>query len=139
MTRALAPLAAEGVLLIGTDTPSVPRESVARCMALLDRRRVVIAPSLDGGYWAIGIRGAIPPIFDGIRWGGSRVFAATTERLRHAHIPYAAGPAWYDVDRWSDVVLLGAHLARLRKVRAAHPCSATATLLRRLGVLPSDD
>jgi uncharacterized protein len=138
MARALAAFADEGALLIGTDTPSVPREIVARCMAQLQRRRIVIAPSLDGGYWAIGVRGATPPVFSGIRWGSSRVFAATIERLRCARIAYAAGPAWYDVDRWSDVLLLGAHLARLGHMRRPHPCPATAALLQRLGVLSRD-
>jgi uncharacterized protein len=138
MARALAPFMDEAGLLIGTDTPSVPRTIIARCMALLQRHPIVIAPSLDGGYWGIGVRGAIPPVFTGIRWGSSRVFAATIERLRRAHTSYALGPAWYDVDRWSDVMLLGAHLTRLGKVRGAHPCPATAALLERLGVLPRE-
>jgi uncharacterized protein len=135
MARALALFAAEGALLIGTDTPSVPREILARCLTMAQRRRVVIAPSLDGGYWAVGVRGAMPPIFSGIRWGGGGVFAATIYRLRAAQVSYTLGPAWYDVDRWSDVMLLGAHLARLGGTRGPHPCPATATLLQRLGVL----
>ncbi len=138
MARALAPFAHEGALLIGTDTPSVPRAIVARCMSLLQLRRVVIAPSLDGGYWAIGVRGAMPPVFSGIQWGSSGVFKATIERLRRAHTAYAVGPAWYDVDRWSDVMLVGAHLARLGKARGAHSCPTTAALLKRLGVLPRE-
>jgi uncharacterized protein len=136
MARALAPFIDGGALLIGTDTPSVPREIVRRCMVLLQRRRVVIAPSLDGGYFAIGVRGAMPPVFSGIRWGSSRVFAATIERLRRARIAYSVGPSWYDVDRWSDVMLLSAHLARIGKARGPHPCPATAAFLMRLGVLP---
>ncbi len=139
MQRALRPFADEGALLIGTDTPSVPKAIVARCMKLVQLRHVVIAPSLDGGYWAVGAHGPIPPIFSGIRWGSSGVFAATIERLRRAHLPFALGPAWYDVDRWSDVILLGAHLARLGQGRRPHPCSATARLLQRLGVLPVED
>jgi uncharacterized protein len=137
MARALALFAERGALLMGTDTPSVPPTIVASCITLL-QRQVVIAPSLDGGYWAIGLHGAVPPIFTGIRWGSGGVFAATIERLRRSHTEYAVGPAWYDVDRWSDVMLLGAHLARLSKSRGPHPCPTTAALLERLGVLPRE-
>jgi uncharacterized protein len=129
-----------GALLIGTDTPSLPRAIVARGLEMLRRRRVVVAPSLDGGYYALGVRGALPPIFTGLRWGGSRVYAGTVARLRRAQIPYAVAPAWYDVDRWPDLLLLAAHLERIACARppaAAHPCPATAAVMRRLGLLDS--
>jgi glycosyltransferase A (GT-A) superfamily protein (DUF2064 family) len=97
----------------------------------------VIAPSLDGGYYAIGVRGAMPPIFTSIRWGTSGVFDATIERLKKAGIRHALGPAWYDVDRWSDVMLLAAHLRlwRAKEPGIASPCPATEAVLKRLGVL----
>ncbi len=83
MARALERFSATGALLIGTDTPSLPEALLADSLQALRRRRIVIAPSLDGGYYAIGVRGAMPPIFTAIRWGTSGVFASTIEhRLR---------------------------------------------------------
>ena len=137
MARVLEPFAASGALLIGTDTPSLPLPLLAKSLHALRKSRVVIAPSLDGGYYAIGVRGAMPPIFTGIRWGTSGVFDATIERLKKAGIRYALGPAWYDADRWSDVMLLAAHL-QLRRAEDrenASPCPATEAVLKRLGVL----
>jgi uncharacterized protein len=137
MARVLEPLASSGALLVGTDTPSLPLPLLAKSLHALRKSRVVIAPSLDGGYYAIGVRGAMPPIFTGIRWGNSGVFDATIERLKNARIRYALGPAWYDVDRWSDVMLLAAHL-QLRRAKErgnASPCPATEAVLKRLGVL----
>jgi glycosyltransferase A (GT-A) superfamily protein (DUF2064 family) len=103
----------------------------------LRRNRVVIAPSLDGGYYAVGVRGAMPPIFTGIRWGSRHVFDSTIERLERAGIPYTLGPAWYDVDRWADVILLAAHLRILARTRSS-PCPETESVLARLGVLHHD-
>jgi uncharacterized protein len=137
MSRALEPFASSGALLIGTDTPSLPAPLLEKSIAALLHRRVVIAPSLDGGYYAVGVRGAMPPIFSAIRWGGANVFDSTIRRLDRARIRYALGPAWYDVDRWSDVMLLAAHL-RLRRAehRASRtPCPATEAVLKQLGVL----
>ncbi len=138
MERALEPFSATGALLIGTDTPSLPRKLLTASFEALRRRRIVIAPSLDGGYYAIGVRGAMPPIFTAIRWGTSGVFASTVERLNRAGNSYAVGPAWYDVDRWTDVMLLAAHLRLLARARRPSPCPVTESVLERLGVLRHD-
>ena len=138
MARAFAPFASSGALLIGTDTPSLPLALLEKSIRALRRNRVVIAPSLDGGYYAVGVRGAMPPIFTAIRWGSGGVFEATIQRLRRARIRYALGPAWYDVDRWSDVMMLAAHLSIARTKHSASPCPATEAILKRLGLLSDD-
>jgi uncharacterized protein len=138
MANALALFSLHGALLIGTDTPSLPATLLAASLDAIGRTRVVIAPSLDGGYYAVGVRGAMPPIFTGIRWGSGNVFDSTVKRLARARIPYRLGPAWYDVDRWADVLLLAAHLrllARARRRGGSSPCPATESVLERLGVL----
>jgi uncharacterized protein len=141
MARSLEPFSSNGALLIGTDTPSLPSALLATSFGLLRRNRVVIAPSLDGGYYAVGVHGAMPPIFTAIRWGTRNVFDSTIKRLERAGIRYALGPAWYDVDRWADVMLLAGHLrmlARARRRADSSPCPATESVLVRLGVLRHD-
>jgi len=154
MARALAPLCDAGAVLIGTDTPSLPSQLLAQNVALLRRTRVVLGPSLDGGYYLVGVRGPLPDIFRGLRWGGTQVLAETIRRLKRLRIPHALGPSWYDVDRWSDLMLLAAHLSlhadsggprfsrkpirrSANPSRNLHPCPATAHLLARLGLLSS--
>jgi uncharacterized protein len=137
MSHALERYASDGALLIGTDTPSLPGKLLGRSVDLLRRHRVVVAPSMDGGYYAVGVRGSMPPIFTNVRWGGATVLAETIARLKDKHIDFALGPAWYDIDRWSDVLLLAAHL-RLMRQSGQSPCSKTESLLKRLGVLDDD-
>jgi rSAM/selenodomain-associated transferase 1 len=134
MKRAIEPYAPDGVLLIGTDTPSLPLALLERSFSALRSSRIVLAPSLDGGYYAVGVRGQSPPIFSGIRWGRRTVLQETILRLKKARLGYRLGPAWYDVDRWSDVMLLAAHLRTFPRI-ASSACPATARFLRRLGVL----
>jgi uncharacterized protein len=95
---------------------------------------VVLGPTLDGGYYLVGVRKTMPDIFAGIRWGGSSVLRDTLVRLRRAGIRPALAPAWYDVDRWSDLVLLAVHLERIGH-RAATICPETTRVLQRLGLL----
>ncbi|MGH7863447.1 MAG: TIGR04282 family arsenosugar biosynthesis glycosyltransferase [Candidatus Binataceae bacterium] len=137
MARAVAPFAAEGAVLIGTDVPSLPRASLTQLLTQLRRWRVVVAPSLDGGYYAIGVRGTLPPVFDRMAWGGPGVFAETQRRLHRAKLRYRVGPPWYDVDQFGDLAVLIEHLRMLRgrRTTAVHPCPATDALARRLGLL----
>ena len=58
------------------------------------------------------------------------------ERLRREKHKFALGPAWYDIDRWNDLLLLCVHLERFTR-RSADPCPATRRLLARLGMFQS--
>jgi rSAM/selenodomain-associated transferase 1 len=138
MHRSLAPFSSRGALLFGTDTPSLPLSFLARAMALMRKASVILGPSLDGGYYLVALRGTAydssRDLFRGIRWGGSHVLAETIARLRRANLRYSLAPAWYDIDRWSDLLLLAAHL-RIIQPREVDPCPQASKILRRLGLL----
>ena len=140
MARALGAFAHEGgALLVGTDLPSLPQAALSRVYALLERNPLVLGPSLDGGYYAVGVRGGVPPIFTGIRWGSARVLTETVRRIKFAKWRLAMGPVWHDVDRWPDLILLCGYLRNLEASAGPlrhHPCPATARVLKRLGLLP---
>jgi hypothetical protein len=140
MARVLGSVARDrGALLVGTDLPSLPHAALSRLYALLQRYPLVLGPSLDGGYYAVGVRGEVPPIFTGIRWGSARVFTETVKRIKFAKRRLAIGPVWHDVDRWHDLVLLCGYLRSFEASASRpryHPCPATARVLKRLGLLP---
>jgi rSAM/selenodomain-associated transferase 1 len=133
MARVLVPFAQQGALLIGTDTPSLHASALRQAVALVRRNRVVLGPSLDGGYYLVGIRGEVPDMFRDIRWGGRRVLEQTLARLARLSIRPVLAPTWYDVDRWSDLMLLAEHLRRLAQRRSL-PCPHTAKVLAQLGL-----
>jgi rSAM/selenodomain-associated transferase 1 len=134
MARVLTMFASGGALLVGTDTPSLPSSILRRAVTLIRRHRVVLGPSLDGGYYLVGVRGALPDMFRGIRWGGSQVLQQTIARLATLRIRAALAPAWYDVDRWGDLLVLAEELRR-RAGRSGLPCPQTAKALAQLGLL----
>jgi uncharacterized protein len=132
--RSLAPFCASGAVLIGIDVPSLPAPILTHSLSLLRQYPVILGPSLDGGYYLVGVRGPLPDIFRGIRWGGARVLAETLARLRRTRTDYALAEGWYDIDRWSDLLVLAAQLRVLPSTRS-HPCPATARILAQLGLL----
>jgi rSAM/selenodomain-associated transferase 1 len=89
---------AERVVLIGSDSPTLPREHVQAAFEALGTNDVVLNPAADGGYCLVGVAGKVPPIFDGIPWSTGVVFRETVARLEETQTPFAVLPPWYDVD-----------------------------------------
>jgi rSAM/selenodomain-associated transferase 1 len=89
---------ADRVVLIGSDSPDLPREILDEAFTALQSHDVVLGPSADGGYYVIGLARRLPPIFADIAWSTPEVWAQTTERLRAAGIAWHELPKWYDVD-----------------------------------------
>ncbi len=135
MARVLRRYSSAGAILMGADTPSLPLSFIRESIKDLREVPVVVAPALDGGYYLIGIRGALPDIFGDLDWGGAGVLRQTVRRLRRLRIPYRIGRWWYDIDRASDLAFLAADLEQ--RICATDPtsCPATAGLLREMGLL----
>ncbi len=86
------------VVLIGSDSPTLPVLLVREAFSQLESHDVVLGPSDDGGYYLIGAAGQVPAVFDQITWSTPRVWPQTIERLEHAGVRYFVLPPWYDVD-----------------------------------------
>ena len=102
------------VVLIGSDSPTLPTAYIRQAFALLNKHNVVLSPATDGGYVLIGCRAPIPPIFTGISWGGSRVLQETLEALP-SQFDLALLPPWYDVDTLEDYQMLRGHLQAMAR------------------------
>jgi rSAM/selenodomain-associated transferase 1 len=106
---------AESVVVLGSDSPTVPPAFVAQAFHELQRADVVLGPATDGGYYLIGCARGLPPLFDGIPWGSSCVLRDTIRRLAESACRLALLPPWYDVDTLDDWRMLEGHLAALRR------------------------
>jgi glycosyltransferase A (GT-A) superfamily protein (DUF2064 family) len=71
---------------------------------LLDQKRVVIGPSLDGGYWLIGFQrdGFCPALFFQVDWGTEHVFSTTIEKCKAANLGPGILPLLQDMDTLED-------------------------------------
>ncbi len=99
---------ARRVVILGADSPTLPVEYVREAFERLESHPVVLGPSEDGGYYLLGASGVVPPIFDGMPWSESTLFAATLERLASRGVAAHQLPPWYDID---DVASLDRYLA----------------------------
>lgn len=126
LTRALAELGEAGyarVVVVGTDSPTLPPQRLRRAFATLGRADAVLGPARDGGYYLIGLRpGSINlrQLFQGVEWGTPRTFRQTEARFRAARLRLRLLPLGYDVDTAADLLRLRRALRsgqRLQPVR----------------------
>jgi rSAM/selenodomain-associated transferase 1 len=120
---------ADAVVVVGSDSPTLPVEYVERAFAALERVDVVLGPATDGGYYLLGCGRRVPPVFDRIGWGGSRVLAETIARLTDDW-RLALLPPWYDVDTPDDWVMQRGHIAAMRRAGLDPGVPNTEALLR---------
>jgi rSAM/selenodomain-associated transferase 1 len=128
---------ADAVVLLGTDSPTLPVAFVIRAFAELEAADLVLGPAADGGYYLLGCGRRVPPIFDGVTWGCSRVLAETAARVPQGW-SLRLLPPWYDVDTPDAWEMLRGHVTAVRRAGADPGIPATEEVLREawLGTSP---
>jgi rSAM/selenodomain-associated transferase 1 len=95
----------ERVVVIGADSPDLPRDFLGEAFERLREHRVVLGPSLDGGYYLVG-QNSYLPIFDDIAWSTDSVFSQTVDILRRRGIDHSVLKPWEDVDNLPSLLSL---------------------------------
>ena len=111
----------ERVVVIGSDAPTLPLDLIVAAFDSLARAPMMLGPSSDGGYYAIGASHGVRPSFEGVRWSTSAAFDDT--KKANTGLRVAVTSPWYDIDEPSDLRLLRAHLS-------VDPSAAPATAMR---------
>lgn len=106
MKSALEDVLNEGeamVCLIGSDCPALTAEYVDTAMTSLRQADVVLGPSLDGGYYLIGVKAVYNELFDNINWSTDQVLSTTLERCKSLDLKVTLLPELSDVDVEADL------------------------------------
>ena len=135
---ALTELLAErtGAVLLGSDHPTVSGETLIAAVTALEAGDAVLGPTLDGGYYLVGMRATPPPgLFSGITWSTERVLVETLARMRDVGLKPVLLPPWYDVDTVQDLRFLDVHLQSLHLADPeTNPCPATRKVLSEIRI-----
>ena len=94
----------QGVLLLGSDCPFVDELYLRSALKFLAKDvGVVFGPAQDGGYVLLGLRQALPQLFEDIAWGTEQVLAQSCQKVG-SH--YVCLPSLVDIDRPQDLTQL---------------------------------
>jgi rSAM/selenodomain-associated transferase 1 len=124
--HALFAAGAPAVAVVGSDLPGLTAAPVRAAFDILagDPDALVLGPAADGGYYLIAAA-RVPPVFEGIRWGGDDVLARTRAAAEARGMRVQLVEALRDVDTLED----------LRAWAKGRPGSRTAAWARTSGVV----
>ncbi len=97
---------ASRVVVVGSDCPGFRAHHAALAFRALDDHDLVIGPARDGGYWLIGARDGVPPVFSDVPWSTPEVFAVTRAHASEAGLTVDLLETLADVDTVEDLALL---------------------------------
>ena len=105
---------AESVVIVGSDSPTLPSEYVTRAFDLLPPRRLVLGPAADGGYYLIGAdretwtaaAADLTGMLATSPMSSPGLLAHTLRAAQAAGLRVAQLPLWVDVDDPADLGVL---------------------------------
>lgn len=94
------------ILLLGSDSPTLPITHVEQAFRALDRTDAVLGPTDDGGYYAVGCRRPDTRMFAGVTWSSEDTLHETEAAFRACSLSVSLLPGWYDVDTEAELARL---------------------------------
>lgn len=115
-------------VLIGTDTPHLPRALLDEAFAALERLDLVVGPASDGGFYLLGARASssLDGLFAGIEWSTPEVFGRLIGNGRRLGLTVGVLEELTDID---DAGSLGAALCQARRLGSGPRTLAAASRL----------
>lgn len=118
LTRAL--LGYPAAIAVGSDSPMLTAVHIGAALEALRVADAVIGPSIDGGFYLLGLRLCRSGLFSSLPWSTAQTCQALRTRLEREKFAIAELEPLLDVDTPDDLLLLNERLA-------ADPSLATAT------------
>jgi len=92
------------VVMIGTDSPTVPAEFIERAFVFLETKAdAVLGKTEDGGFYLIGLRKSDKKIFENVEWSSPKTFEQTKRNIEILNLSLSEIPVWFDVDTPEDL------------------------------------
>lgn len=103
----------DAIVMIGTDSPTFPSESIEEAFEQLENGTdLVLGESEDGGFYLIGLNTAYPNLFEGVDWDSNYTFERTMKNAERFGMVEGLVSPWYDVDLPEDLERLKDELAQ---------------------------
>jgi len=96
----------KSVCLIGSDCHQLSSDILQEAFSGLKRFPLAIGPSLDGGYYLLGLTRMVPRLFKNKSWSTEAVFSETMADVKQLELRHKILPQLRDVDRIEDLITM---------------------------------
>ena len=118
----------ERVVVLDSDSPTLPAQYVAQAFAELARHDVVLGPCDDGGYYLIGLTRPQPRLLREVEMSQPNVLRDTLALAQALGLSVSLLPQWYDVDAAEELGRLQAELFAPASAGAPHTRTRLAAM-----------
>ena len=91
-------------ILIGTDIPYIKVEDIDKSFEILKNKDIVLGPTIDKGYYLVGMKKATKSIFENIEYGHGNVLDNTIESVKNSNLTYSLTNENIDIDEREDII-----------------------------------
>ena len=91
----------EKVVIVGSDLFDLKPTHIENAFTSLENNEVVLGPSLDGGYYLLGMKKMHPTVFKNKQWGTDSVLESTLKNLNQQTVKLLE--ALNDIDTFEDL------------------------------------
>jgi rSAM/selenodomain-associated transferase 1 len=126
-----------GAVVLNSDSPTLPTSLLVDAAKRLAQPgdRAVLGPSVDGGYYLLGVKRAHRRLFEGVAWSTEHVARQTLDRAADIGLRVDVLPVWYDIDDAEALQTLHSELCEGAAFSArlhSHAAPYSTALLRSL-------
>jgi hypothetical protein len=117
---------ADKAVVMNSDSPTLPKTFLIQAFDQLSATDVVLGPTLDGGYYLIGVKEPQPRILRDVEMSTPYVLRDTLELASEAGVTVSLLPEWYDVDTVEELHRLRNDISGLQN----NSCACTRAWLQ---------
>lgn len=88
--------------IIGSDCAELSNGIIEEAFSELEQQEVVVGPSVDGGYYLLGMKQVHDKLFSEKKWSTESVFSSTLEDVNNLNLSYSLLPQLSDIDYLDD-------------------------------------
>ena len=103
----------EKVVIVGSDLFDLNPNHIKEAFTALENHEVVLGPSLDGGYYLLGMKKMHPAVFKNKQWGTDSVLESTLKNLNQQNVKLLE--ALNDIDTFEDLKAQPELLKKIKK------------------------
>ena len=126
--RQISNSGAKKAIIIGSDTPALDKETILRAFDLLNHNDTVIGPTMDGGYFLLGLSFITDTfkndksweIFTNINWSTENVFRQTIKSIKRCGLTHKLLSEYYDIDTLPDLSRLKHDIQKRKEIKEEH-------------------